>query len=161
MSAPVVSSKIAGSSAASAVINRFPELRFVGDSEAEHFDAETVTLLEASDELVLEGRESIEAGRGIEIKSAAVVITTKQTRGRFHVRREQHETILDEDGLYLLAVCEPTPQREPIAMKLLSAADVDERLTAWIDEPSDRSVGQFTQPTWTRFFDREEVEGHV
>ncbi|HMB50892.1 MAG TPA: hypothetical protein VKM69_09550 [Natronoarchaeum rubrum] len=41
--------------------------------------------------------------------------------GRFYLRREQHEQVRADAGVYLFAVCEPTPDRAILALKIVAA----------------------------------------
>ncbi|WP_256392154.1 hypothetical protein [Natronoarchaeum rubrum] len=41
--------------------------------------------------------------------------------GWFYLRREQHEQVRADAGVYLFAVCEPTPDRAILALKIVAA----------------------------------------
>ncbi|AFK20216.1 hypothetical protein E6P09_14090 [Haloferax mediterranei ATCC 33500] len=56
----------------------------------------------------------LKPGTVVEIESAMVVYGEAQRRGRFLLRRSQHEHLLEEGGVYLFAVCAPTPARDMI-----------------------------------------------
>lgn len=149
-------SKRGGESAESAVLQLRSELRYVTDSEAEHYDAETATLLTPSESLPFAGICLVERGTVVEIKSAMVVYGEAQRRGRFLIRQSQHEALLDEAGVYLFAVCEPTPTRSVIAMKIVPATLVDEFGFSWVSRPTRSDYAQFA---WSRVFAPSEVEG--
>lgn len=149
-----ISSKHGGSRAASAVLELVPELAHVSDSEARHYDARPTTLLCPSEQLPFVGICLLEADAPVEIKSAMVVYGQAQTKGRFYLRRGQHERLLDDAGVYLFAVCEPTPQRDVIAMKLVPATVVEDLVTSWI-EPDGRA--DYAQIRWSRVFTGQEV----
>jgi hypothetical protein len=149
-------SKRGGANAAAAVIQTLPELRHVPDSEAESWDAETTTLLEPSADLPFAGICLLERGTIVEIKSAMVVYGERQRRGRFLIRRGQHQRLLELAGSYLFAVCEPTPDRDVLAMKVVPASLVDEFGFSWIDREQRSSYAQFA---WTRVFRPSEVDG--
>ncbi|WP_423745087.1 hypothetical protein V5735_03415 (plasmid) [Haladaptatus sp. SPP-AMP-3] len=150
-----VSSKRGGETAASAVLDLVPELVHVPDTEAEHYDARASTLVEPSSKLAFSGICLLEKHVVVEIKSTIVVYGANQSRGRFYLRRGQHEKLLDDAGVYLFAVCEPTPDRTVIAMKVIPATLVDELVSSWI-EPDGRAT--YAQLAWSRIFAREEVQ---
>ena len=62
----------------------------------------------------------VEQGTLVEIKSAMVRLDSGGT-GRFYLRREQHEQVRADAGVYLFAVCEPTPDRAILALKIVAA----------------------------------------
>ena len=148
-------SKRGGKSAESAVLQLLSELRPVTDTEAEHYDAETTTLLEPSQDLPFAGICLVERGTAVEIKSAMAVYGEAQRRGRFLIRQSQHEALLDEAGVYLFAVCEPTPTRDLIAMKVVPASLVDEFGFSWVNREIRSSYAQFA---WSRVFRLNEIE---
>lgn len=148
--------KRGGENAEAAVLQEVPELRYVADSEAVHFDAETEELLEPSRSLPFYGIPLVESGTAVEIKSAMVVLSGGR-RGRFLFRRRQHSELLEAAGMYVVAVCRPRPTRELLALKLIPASLLDEEIDGWThaeDEPD------YTQIAWSRFFGSEEV-GHA
>ncbi|RYJ15491.1 hypothetical protein ELS19_15585, partial [Halogeometricum borinquense] len=65
-------------------------LRYVPDSEAEHYDAEVVELLSPSADLPFVGICLLEVGVAVEIKSAMDVYGQAQRRGRFLIRQSKH-----------------------------------------------------------------------
>ena len=147
--------KRGGANAAAAIVQRHSELRHVPDSEAEHYDAVTTTLLEPSDTLPFVGLCLLERGTAVEIKSCMVVYGERQRRGRFLVRQSQHDALLDEAGSYLFAVCAPTPHRELLATKVVPATIVDDLVSSWIDRDGRSPYGQFA---WSRVFRPEEIQ---
>jgi len=151
-----VSSKRGGENAESAVIQRHPELEYVGDSEARHYDARVSQLLSPSPTLPFVGMCVLEVGTAVEIKSTMVVYGSAQTRGRFYLRRKQHQRLVDEAGVYLFAVCEPRPARPVIAAKVVPATSVGGLVSSWIDG-GDRA--DYAQLAWSRIFDETELRG--
>jgi len=150
-----ISSKHAGSNAAHAVLEAVPELEHVPDSEAVHYDARTTTLLVPSREIPFVGLCLLEKDTPVEIKSVMAVYGESQTRGRYYLRRQQHEHLLNVEASYLFAVCEPRPDRGVIALKVIPATLVDELVYSWID-PEDRA--EYAQLAWSNIFDPSEVE---
>jgi hypothetical protein len=150
-----LSSRQAGENAESAVIQAVSGLEYVPDSEAEHYDARATTAVSPSDQVQFGGICVLEDGTVVEIKSVMVVYGESQTRGRYYLRRGQHETLLAENGVYLFAVCEPTPDRDVIRLKVLPATIVDEVIHSWIT-PDGRA--DYAQLAWSNVFDPSEVE---
>lgn len=107
------------------VVATVPGLEPVSDDEAEWHDGILDEDLRAGDvdELVLDGIDVVEAGTPIEFKAAAYRISdgTGIRRGRLNLRKQQHETLLENDGVYLAAVYELDEDE-------LEAADQDDEL---------------------------------
>jgi len=156
MSSALAPSKRLGESAESAVLGDYPSFRYVGDSEAQHYDAVTTEAISASTELPFVGVCVLEADQEMEIKSVAVVVTEGQCRGRFYFRRVQHEHLIEIGGMYLLAVCDPSPKRNVIAAKVVPANIMDDYIAdSWI-ECDGRA--DYKQIAWSNFFAVDEVE---
>jgi len=149
-----VSSKRAGENAEAAVLEAVAGLAYVPDDESEHIDARAETLVEPSRTLPFVGICLLEVGTAVEIKSAIPRLASGQ-RGRFYLRREQHEGLRGAGGSYLFAVCEPRPGREPVAMKIVPATVVDDAITSWRSGGDDRP--SCAQISWSRIFDPSEV----
>lgn len=137
------------------LVQRIDPLRYVPDEEATHYDAVTTGLLQPSVELPFVGLCLLEAGTQVEIKSAGVVYSERQRRGRFKIRRTQHESLLEAGGVYLFAVCAPNDDREVLAAKVAPATTVDGLEYSWV-ETEDRSP--YAQFAWNRIFDEGEIE---
>ncbi|ELZ92976.1 hypothetical protein C440_12684 [Haloferax mucosum ATCC BAA-1512] len=152
----VAASKRAGATVESALLQRHPELRHVPDDVAEHHDAVAVSLLSPSRDLPFVGLCLLETGTVVEIKSAMVVYGERQRRGRFLIREAQHNHLLEKGGVYLFAVCAPTPDRDIIAAKVIPASLVDEFNFSWVSPKTRSNYAQFA---WSRVFSPEEVEG--
>jgi len=132
-----------------------PQLQLVPDDGAQHYDAIATTLVTPGSELPFVGICLLERGMLVEIKSV-VVSYADGSRGRFYVRPEQHEQLLEDAGVYLFAVCRDTPDREVIALKIVPATTVDAVIGSWIDGGDGRS--NYAQLAWSRVFDACEVE---
>ncbi|AFK18648.1 hypothetical protein E6P09_07685 [Haloferax mediterranei ATCC 33500] len=149
-------SRKAGDTVESTLLQVHTELRHVSDHEHEHHDALTTELLTPSRELPFVGICLLEPGTVVEIKSAMVVYGEAQRRGRFLLRRSQHDHLLEEGGVYLFAVCAPNPARDIIAAKVVPASLVDEFDFSWV---SRKTRSDYAQVTWTQVFAPKEVEG--
>lgn len=156
MSHAAASSKRGGENAAAEVIQRYPELEYVPDTDAQHYDARVSELLCPSEALPFVGMCLLEVGTAVEIKSTMVVYGEDQSRGRFYLRRKQHQRLIEESAVYLFVVCEPRPARPVIAAKIIPATSVGGLVSSWIDG-GDRA--DYAQITWGRIFDDTEVGG--
>lgn len=150
-----LSSQQAGENAESAVLEAVPALEYVPDSEAGHYDARTTTPVTSSETLPFAEISVLEADSEVEIKSTMAVYGEKQRRGRFYLRQKQHERLEADEGVYLFAVCEPRPDRNVIAMKILPATAVGDLPYSWIERDGRPDYAQFA---WSRVFDPSEVE---
>jgi hypothetical protein len=154
----LAASKRAGENAEAAVLDAIDGLAPVAGEE--HYDAVTETAVFPSREHPFVGICVLEADLPVEIKSTMAVYGDRQRRGRFKLRRTQHEAIEDANGAYLFVVCEPHPTREPIAMKVVPAGmvgDLVDAVASWCDEGDDR--GPKAQIAWSRVFEPDEIEG--
>ncbi len=156
----LAASRQAGDRSETVVLERVPELRYVPDTESPHYDAIAESLLEASAELPFVGIVVIESGTPIEIKSVGVVYGERQRRGRFQLRRGQHEALLEAGGVYLFAVCAPH-DRELIIAKVVPATQVSHLIDVvtdgWRSAGEERSE-EYVQFTWARVFDPSDIE---
>jgi len=150
-----VSSKRGGENAESAVIEFIPELDYVPDTEALHYDARVRQAIWPRSDLPFIGVCVLEAGTAVEIKSVMAVYGEAQARGRFYLRREQHQKLVADAGVYLFAVCEPRPTRPVIAAKIVPATSAEDVISSWIDA-GDRP--DYAQIAWSRIFQPVEVE---
>lgn len=148
-------SKRLGASSEAAVIELVPELEPVPDDEEEHVDARMRGAFTPSSELDSCGLPVVEDGTPVEIKSASVVYGDSQARGRWYFRRSQHEYLEEVGGVYLLAVCAPH-SRDVLAATIVPANTVRQELVSGWTEADGRDA--FTQSTWSRVFDEEDLE---
>jgi len=156
----LAASKRAGENAEHVVFVEVDDLEPV--SGEQHHDAIAKSAVFPSTSLPFVGVCVLETGSIVEIKSTMVVQTSAQRRGRFKLRKNQHEALLKAGGFYLFTVCEPVPDRPSIAMKVVPATTVDallgeDSVAEWRDELDGR--GPKAQLTWTNIFDIDEVEG--
>lgn len=153
----LAAAKRAGHNAEHHVLDRVDALE--PTSGEEHWDAIADTAIWPSEEVPFHGLCVVEAGLPVEIKSTMVVQTSVQRRGRFKLRVPQHEALVERSGVYLFVVCEPRPDRKPLAMKIVparSAGGLVDANASWRDELDGR--GRKAQLTWTNVFDPAEVE---
>lgn len=147
------SAKRDGEATEAAVIQRHTALDPVTDEE--HVDARATAAITPSRDLTAVGLAVVEAGTPIEIKSCAAVVSTRQSRGRFYLRRDQHRYLVEAGAVYLFAVT-PPHDHVPICRKLVPASAVETVVPGWIDPGPDRAT--YAQVTWSRVFDASEVE---
>lgn len=153
---PLADSKRAGERSETDVVRIVPELRLVPDDVAEWYDAVVVEPVAAAGDLRFRGLRLLEAGTPVEIKSALIRHADGQ-RGRWYLRRGQHERLLEAGGVYCFAVATPDDRRV-VAIRLVPATLVEDRLGAW--SWVDAGVGRqdSARITWTHVFDSREVE---
>lgn len=146
------SSKQLGERAEAAIIEQVDSLDPVPDTHAEHYDAVPMAAIFPST-VPMVGIAVVGAGRPVEIKTTVPRLSDGE-RGRLYLRRQQHQSLVDDAGCYLLAVTTPH-DREPLAMKLLAARTLGDLISSWI-EPENRA--DYAQISWGRIFDREDIE---
>jgi len=139
-----LSSKHIGDRLESEVIQLVPGLEWVSDRDDEHIDAVTTEAVWPSDRVRLGGICVVEPDTRVEIKSATVRLTSGQ-RGRYYIRKQQHEALLEDSGVYFLAIYAPA-SHEVITLAGVPATIVDERLPGWRD--LDRGE-TYTQVSWS------------
>lgn len=148
-------SKRAGERVERHIIDSLDHVVAVPDERAHH-DARAETMLSPSHELPFASICVVEADTPIEIKSAMVVISSGSRKGRFYFREQQHEWLLEHGGVYCVVVCEPTPQRDILARKLIRAPIINELTNSWC-RPEGRAA--YDQLAWSRLFDEREIGG--
>lgn len=144
MSADYADSRQAGERAESAVLELLPWLRYVTDETAEHYDA-----------VAREECGRVEEGDPVEIKSVAVELADGAP-GRFYLRANQHDRLVEEGGWYLFVVCTPNAKRRVLAHRFMSAAEVDGEISAWWDAGEGRQL--FRQLRWPSLLDEESLD---
>ena len=81
-------------------------------------------------------------------------------RGRFYIRRRQHERLVAEGGVYVFAVYEEAPGRPIRGLRVAAADAVDALLPdGWTDVDGPRSETGYRQLAWSRLLDTVTVEG--
>jgi hypothetical protein len=146
-------SKASGSRIEHEIVEKLP-VTYVTDDVAAWYDCE-LTRPATADDLRLGGRVVIPTGSPIEIKGARVR-NGADDRGRFYLRKKQHERLEAADGFYLFVVYKPgdAPLR---GLLLVPADNVTRILPSWI-EPEDRAT--YAQLAWSQLFDTDSVEGN-
>lgn len=128
-------------------------------------DLETVEPVEdedaAIDAVALEA-VSIPANAEIEIKACSRRISdgSRSRRGRFYLRRRQHEQLLERGAWYLFVVYESDDDgeiEEIVGTLAVPARVVDSIVSSWSD--AGRGHGGIKQLTWTRLIDLEDDSG--
>lgn len=155
---PLATNKAAGLLVEDLVEGAVDALRLVPDDVAEHYDAVATSLVTPSESLPFVGLCLLERGAKVEIKSVTAFYSDG-ARGRFYLRPEQHEALLQAGGSYLFVVCDDDPQREILSMKIVPATLVDDVLPEWFAGGDGRS--DYAQLTWTRIFGSQEVSADV
>jgi hypothetical protein len=158
-SSRALSSKAGGERAETNVLAAVSELEYVPDTEAEHYDARTTTLLEPRDGFDFAGVPLVGRGTPIEIKSAMVYVGESQQFGRFYLRQGQHEQLVAAAAMYLFAVVSPTPERTVVRLGIVPAVQVSDLVASWIDVPADRSETAYAQLRWTWLWEEDAVLG--
>lgn len=153
------SSKAAGDAIEAEVIQHVPELAYVGEETARWHDARTEGVLAASETLTFDNVLALADGTPVEIKAAQRRLNSGQ-RGRYYIRRRQHDRLVDEGAAYLFAVYDPRSE-DVLAMHVSPAAAVDELLPdGWTDvDDEDRREQGYRQLAWSNLFDPDTVEG--
>ena len=157
-SGAVPSSKESGETVEANVVQRVPELRYVSDRTAEWHDAEVIALFEPPHpEVTFFGINLLAVGVPVEIKAAQLWYSSGQ-RGRFYVRKRQHQRLLNAAGAYLFAVYVPRPGHPVRTMGVVPASLVDEYLPdGWTTRDRSGEEG-YRQLAWSRVFDPDDVE---
>ncbi|MFC3957150.1 hypothetical protein [Halovivax cerinus] len=157
----IESPKASGDAIEASLIQEIDALGYVGDRTATWHDAVTTGLLEPSTTLPFYGIVVVETETPIEIKACQVRTSngSRSTRGRFYVKRQAHEQLLDAAGMYLLAVYVPRPGLPNLARAIVPATLVDELLRGrWYDVAADRSEQEVAQLAWSHVIDPETVD---
>lgn len=151
MSIDRVSSVRAGESAENQIIQLVDAIEPVSDDV--HVDGRARRTFSPTSDLPTVGLPLVERGTDIEIKTAIPRLSSGQ-RGRFYLRLEQHETLVERSALYLFAVCSPRPERPALGLKIVPAVSVDALIDSWID-PDGRQP--YVQLSWSNIFDEDEI----
>jgi len=155
LDASLAPNKKAGISVEIAVAtDHVPALQLVPDEVAEHYDAVATTLITPTDALPFVGICLLERGSIVEIKSTITAYADGR-RGRFKIRRAQHEALLNGAASYLFAICRDTFDRPVVALKIVPATTVDAVIHGWIESSGTRS--DYAQISWGSIFDPVEV----
>lgn len=107
------------------------------------YDAVTATALFASDAVPMVGICVVERDTPVEIKAALATISdgSHSRRGRFTLRRDQHERLLESNGVYCFVVYEPGDEddtEELLGLLVVPAFEIEDIRSTWY-EPSGRA----------------------
>lgn len=152
---PRADAKRDGEASESAVIQRVDRLE--PETGIDHADARVVEPLTPSADLPSVALPVVEVGTLVEIKSCAVVIGSSQRKGRFYLRRNQHQRLRSDAGVYLFAVT-PPHDHDPITLKLVPASVVGDVIGSWVDVDGRAT---FMQIVWSDVFESGEVVGRA
>ena len=143
------------------VVQTVDALEYVGDRTATWHDARTTALLEPSRDLLFFGVCVVEPEVPVEIKGCQIETSngSRSTHGRYYVKREAHEQLLETAGMYLLVVYLPRPGLPQVARAIVPATIVDELLRGrWYDVGGDRSEEEVAKLAWSHVFNPDGVD---
>jgi hypothetical protein len=123
------------------------------------FDARTTAVLDPRTTDARFATPLLEPETDVEIKAAQTRLASGR-RGRWYVRKRQHERLLAASGAYLLVVYAPTfPTHDVRAQLVIPASLVDERLPdGWTGVDGDRAEEGYRQLAWSAFIDPDGVQ---
>ncbi|RQG94068.1 hypothetical protein [Natrarchaeobius chitinivorans] len=150
------SPKASGDALEAELIQTIDALEYVGDRTATWHDARTTTLLEPALSLPFYGIVVVEADVPVEIKGCQIETSNGagSTHGRFYVKREAHQQLLEAAGMYLFVVYVPRPGLPQVARAVVPATIVDELLSdRWYDVGGSRSENEVAKLAWSHVID--------
>ena len=153
--------KRTGSAVESVVIDSEPALSYVDDSDAEWHDAVTTALLTPTRGCRFGSICVVERDTPVEIKGCIPEQQNgrRSTVGRWFIKRDAHDRLEDERGVYWLTVYGPVPQTPILAQRVVPAAVVGDLLEdSWYDNGREGVVGKLS---WTTVIDETEVSRRV
>lgn len=164
-------SVVAGDRVESEVVQLHP-LEYVPDSQATWHDARTTTALFPRDDLPMAGTIVVERDTPVEIKGVQPRVGNgdgRDRRGRWLFQRGAHDRLVQERGVYLLAVYAPRRERgqqgvRVVAQAIIQARAMDDLLAdSWYEAPASRSEGLIAKKSWSAcpLFDIEAIEQEV
>lgn len=141
--------KRTGESVEAAVIDSEPALDWVPDSQESGWDAVTTDVLTPTLERPFGDICVVEPETPVEIKGC--IPTHNHGRsGQWYIKRETHEPLESERGVYWLVVYAPRPETPILSQLVVPAATVGDFLEgSWYDNGR-RTVAKLT---WTRLID--------
>ena len=163
-SSPLSSPKASGDAIEAHVIQEVGSLEYVGDRTATWHDARTTAVLEPRRSLTFYGIVLVEPETPVEIKACQLETSNgnRWTHGRFYVKRQAHDQLLEAAGMYLLVVYLPRPGLPQVARALVPASLFDELLRdRWYDVGGSRSESEVAKLAWSHVIDPETVDPSV
>lgn len=150
---PVAANRAAGEQTERHVAAAVPALGLVPDDVVETYDAIATSAIFPSESLPMVGLCVVARGTRVEIKSA-VRRQSHGERGRFYVRPEQHDRLVEAGGVYVFAVVDE--DRRPLALKVVPATTFEALIPAWRSGGDGRS--DYAQLAWSNLFATGAVE---
>ncbi|WP_243641392.1 hypothetical protein [Natrarchaeobius halalkaliphilus] len=94
------SPKASGAALEAHLIQSIEALEYAGDRTATWYDARTTTILEPSSSLLFFGIVLVEPDVPVEIKGCQIETSdgSRSTRGRFYVKRDAHEQLIEHQN---------------------------------------------------------------
>lgn len=154
-------SKRQGSDVEELIIQSVRELEFVFDTECTWCDARTTDVLTPSDELPFGSVCVVESNTEVEIKGCQQWVSngSGRRRGRWYIKRDAHEKLLEENGVYILVVYVPGSDDAIVEIIVVPAAVLGEFLAgSWCETSADWGDASVAKLTWSNLFDPESVE---
>ncbi|WP_436343756.1 hypothetical protein [Natronorubrum sp. FCH18a] len=158
------SPKASGDALEAEIVQVIDALEYVGDRTATWHDARTTAVLEASRSLPFYGIVLVEPETPVEIKGCQIETSngSRSTRGRFYVKRNAHDQLLEAGGMYLLVVYLPRPGLPQVARAIVPATIVDELLSGrWYDVGGSRSEQEVAKLAWSHVINPAGVDPSV
>ena len=151
-------SRALGDKTEDAVLQVVDGLQYVPDRDQEHADAVAARTIDPRTALPsFIGLCLLERGTSVEIKSTMLELGSGR-RGRFQIRRNQHDWLLANAGVYLFALCRPTYDRDLLELRIVPATLVDELDWTWRTASHERSRETYAQLTWTQIWSPSNVD---
>jgi hypothetical protein len=151
-------SRKAGEDVEAAVLQVVDELQYVPDRDNQHADATVTRVLDARHDVVdCVGMCLLERGTSVEIKSTMLELGSGR-RGRFQIRKNQHDWLLANAGVYLFALCRPSYDRELVALRVVPATLVDELDWSWRDASPGSTRETYAQIAWSQIWNPDDVD---
>jgi len=150
-----------GTSVEAAVIDADPDLETVTDREAEWYDARATAPITPEPTRPLGSVCVVPAETPVEIKGCLPNVSNGSgtTTGRWYIKRETHEQLLQARGHYYLVVYAPVPHTPIIAETIVPAAVIGDLLDgSWSN--SGRQEGEVAKLSWKKVIDTDMVPPH-
>lgn len=148
-----------GEAVAEVVVSVIDPLEHVPDDVAEWHDARLQDVLVTGSIATLLEHVAVPADTPIEIKAAQKRISNGAgvRRGRWYIKRDAHERLLESAGHYALVVYEPGG--EILELVVVPADVVDEFLAGrWTAASAAWGDADVCKVTWSRLIDAERIE---
>ncbi|SDJ52393.1 hypothetical protein SAMN05216226_104223 [Halovenus aranensis] len=151
--------KRTGQSVEAAVINAEPALDSVSDRENHAWDALTTAAMSPTLDRPFGGICVVESNTPVEIKGCIPETSNGSgtVPGRWYIKRESHDQLATEGGVYWLTVYAPRPETPILSQLVVPAATVGDFLDgSWYDNGR-RTVAKLT---WTRVLNSKDLSAN-